>query len=105
LIRKTLTRRIWRNAAFLGRRTNWGSTIEQPRSPRSEDRVQRPKPMTDFYGEDRHELVQELAYQHWEKRGSPIGLPEIDWFAPEKAMRAYLLASGIELGPDEDLYS
>jgi len=25
--------------------------------PRSEDRVQRPQPLTDFYGEDRHELV------------------------------------------------
>lgn len=72
---------------------------------RSEDRVQRPKPLTDFYGEDRHELVQKLAYEHWEKRGSPLGSPEIDWFAAEKAMRAYLLASGIELGPDEDLYS
>jgi hypothetical protein len=72
---------------------------------RSEDRGQRPKPLTDFYGEDRYELVQKLAYQHWEKRGSPFGSPEIDWFAAEKAMRAYLLASGIELGPDEDLYS
>jgi hypothetical protein len=73
--------------------------------PRSEDRVQRAKPLPDFYGEDRHELVQKLAYQHWEKRGSPFGSPEIDWLAAEKAMRAYLLASGIELGPDEDLYS
>jgi len=73
--------------------------------PRSEDRVQRPKPLTDFYGEDRHELVQKLAYQRWEKRGRPFGSPEIDWFAAEKAMRACLLASGIELGPDEDLYS
>jgi hypothetical protein len=73
--------------------------------PRSEDRVQQPKPLTDFYGEDRHELVQKLAYQHWEKRGSPLGSPEIDWFAAEKAMRAYLLSSGVELGPDEDLYS
>jgi hypothetical protein len=72
---------------------------------RSEDRSQRPKPLTDFYGEDRHELVQKLAYQHWEERGSPLGSPEIDWFAAEKAVRAYLLASGIELGPDEDLYS
>jgi Protein of unknown function (DUF2934) len=69
------------------------------------DSLQRPKPLTDFYGEDRHELVQELAYQHWEQRGSPLGSPEIDWFAAEKAMRAYLLSSGIELGPDEDLYS
>ena len=50
-------------------------------------------------------MVEKLAYQHWEKRGSPPGSPEIDWFAAEKAMRAYLLASGIELGPDEDLYS
>ena len=81
-----------------------GIMTEQPRS-RSEDRVQRPKPQTDFYGEDRHELVQELACQHWEKRGSPLGSPEIDWFSAEKAMRAYLLASGIELGPEEDLYS
>ncbi len=76
--------------------------IEQPGS---EDRVHRPKPLTDFCGEDRHELVQKLAYQRWEKRGSPPGSPEIDWFVAEKAMRAYLLASGIELGPDEDLYS
>ena len=73
--------------------------------PRSEDRVQRPKPLTDFYAEDRHELTQQLAYQRWEKRGNPLGSPEIDWFAAEKALRGYLLASGVELGPDEDLYS
>ena len=81
--------------------------MKPPRTEQSgsEDRVQELKPLTDFYGEDRHELVQKLAYQHWEKRGSPLGSPEIDWFAAEKAMRAYLLASGIELGPDGDLYS
>jgi Protein of unknown function (DUF2934) len=90
-----------RRAAF-GPKGKLESMTEQPRS---EDGVQRPKPLTDFYGEDRHELVQKLVYQHWEKRGSPLGSPEIDWFAAEKAMRAYLLASGIELGPDEDLYS
>ena len=73
--------------------------------PRSEARVQRSKPLTDFYGEGRHELVQKLAYQQWEKRGSPLGSPEIDWFAAERAVRTYLLASGIELGPDQDLYS
>jgi hypothetical protein len=63
-----------------------------------------PKPLTDFYGEDRHELVQKLAYQHWEKRGRPLDSPEIDWFAAEKAVRSYLLASGVELEPGEDLY-
>jgi hypothetical protein len=67
--------------------------------------VQPPKPLTDFYGEDRHELVQKLAYQNWEKRGRPLGSPEVDWCAAEKHMRACLLASGIELWPDEDLYS
>ena len=72
---------------------------------KSEDRVQRTKPLTDFYAEDRHELVQKLAYQHWEKRGSPLGSPEMDWFAAEKALRAYLLESGIELRSNEDLYS
>ena len=77
----------------------------RPEPPRSEDHAQLPKALTDFYAEDRHELVQKLAYQLWEKRGSPLGSPEIDWFAAEKAVRAYLLASGIELGPDEDLYS
>jgi hypothetical protein len=72
---------------------------------KSEDRVQRTKPLTDFYAEDRHELVQKLAYQHWEKRGSPLGSPEMDWFAAEKALRAYLLESGIELRSNQDLYS
>jgi Protein of unknown function (DUF2934) len=65
---------------------------------------QRPKPLTDFYREDRHELVQRLAYQNWEKRGRPLGSPEIDWFAAEKAVRSYLLVSGIEVGPGEGLY-
>jgi hypothetical protein len=73
--------------------------------PPSKDGLRRPDLLTDFYGEDRHELVQKLAYQHWEKRGSPVGSAEVDWFAAERAVRANLLASGIALGPDEDLYS
>ncbi|MFZ0687911.1 MAG: DUF2934 domain-containing protein [Terriglobales bacterium] len=73
--------------------------------PISQDRVQPLEPPTDFYGESRHELVQKLAYQHWEKRGRPYGSPEIDWLAAEDAMRAYLLTAGIELGTDENLYS
>jgi hypothetical protein len=40
-----------------------------------------------------------------EKKGGPLWSPEIDWFAAEKAARAYLLDSGIELGPGKDLYS
>jgi hypothetical protein len=72
---------------------------------RSDDTPQPPRPLTDSYREDRHEAVQRLAYQYWEKRGRPLGSPEIDWFAAEKALRTSLLASGIEIGPDEDLYS
>jgi hypothetical protein len=71
---------------------------------RNQGRVQRPKPLTDFYGEDRHELVQKVAYQRWEKRGCPLGSPDIDWFAAEEAVREYLLAAGIELGPGDDMY-
>jgi hypothetical protein len=49
-------------------------------------------------------MVEALAYQHWEKRGRPLGSPEIDWFAAEEALRSYLLASGLELGHDGSLY-
>jgi len=72
---------------------------------RSDDREQQANALPDFFGEDRRELAQKLAYEHWEKRGRPLGSPDTDWFAAEKAMRACLLASGIELGPDEELYS
>jgi hypothetical protein len=75
-----------------------------PKQSKNTDRVRGPKPLTDFCREDRHEVVQKLAYQHWEERGRPLGSPEIDWFAAEKAVRSYLLASGIELGPEEGLY-
>jgi len=61
------------------------------------------KPLTHCY-ESRHEIIQELAYQHWEKRGRLFGSPEIDWFAAEDALRSYLLASGLQLGPGENLY-
>jgi hypothetical protein len=71
---------------------------------RNEDWAHWPKPLTDFCREDRYEVVQKLAYEHWEKRGRPLGSPEIDWFAAEEAVRSYLLASGVELGPDGGLY-
>ena len=58
-----------------------GLMTEQPRSG---DRVQRPKPLTDFYGEDRHELVQKLAYQHWEKEGVRLGHRKLIGLQPKK---------------------
>jgi hypothetical protein len=56
--------------------------------------VQWPKPLPDFYGEDRHELVQKLAYRRWEKRGSQLGSREIDWFATEKVLIHLKKSSG-----------
>jgi len=61
------------------------------------------KPLMHSY-ESRDDIVRELAYQHWEKRGRPCGSPEVDWFAAENALRSYLLASGVELGRGLDLY-
>ena len=31
-------------------------------------------------------LTGRLAYELWERRGHPIGSPEIDWFAAEKIL-------------------
>jgi hypothetical protein len=50
---------------------------------------------TDFLGEDRHELVAKMAYKLWEERGRPVGSPEVDWFAAERAVYAALVASGL----------
>ena len=54
-----------------------------------------PQFTTDFFGEDRHELIAKLAYQHWEARGRPFGSPEVDWFAAERALYESLVASGL----------
>lgn len=56
---------------------------------------QQPVELTpDFLGESRHELVARLAYQHWERRGMPLGSPEVDWLAAERALYESLVASG-----------
>ena len=49
----------------------------------------------DFHGENHHEYVARLAYQHWEGRGKPLGSPEVDWFAAEQAVYESLVASGL----------
>jgi len=50
---------------------------------------------TDFLGEDRHEFVAKLAYKLWEERGRPLGSPDVDWFAAERAVYSALVASGL----------
>jgi hypothetical protein len=41
--------------------------------------------MTEAY---RHDEIAKLAYELWERRGRPLGSPEIDWFAAERALGA-----------------
>jgi hypothetical protein len=33
-----------------------------------------------------HEQIARLAYELWERRGRPLGSPEIDWYAAESAL-------------------
>ena len=66
-----------------------------PDEHKSRDRQQPLELIPDFLGEDRHELVSKLAYKLWEERGRPLGSPEVDWFAAERAVYSALVASGL----------
>ena len=37
-------------------------------------------------GKYAHEEIARLAYHLWERRGRPLGSPEIDWYAAESAL-------------------
>ncbi len=39
--------------------------------------------MTEAY---RHDEIARFAYELWERRGRPLGSPEIDWYAAESAL-------------------
>ena len=49
----------------------------------------------DFHGESHYEFVERLAYQYWEARGMPLGSPEVDWDAAERALYRSLVAAGL----------
>ena len=42
--------------------------------------------MHNFLASDSHEVTAHLAYHYWERRGRPLGSPDIDWFAAEKTL-------------------
>jgi hypothetical protein len=42
--------------------------------------------MHNFLASDSHEVTAHLAYQYWERRGRPLGSPDIDWFAAEETL-------------------
>jgi len=66
-----------------------------PDKLKSPDKQQPLELTTDFLGEDRHEFVAKLAHKLWEERGRPLGSPEVDWFAAERAVYSALVASGL----------
>ena len=65
-----------------------------PSEPNKMENQQRIELTPDFLGESRHEFVARLAYQYWERRGMPVGSPEIDWFAAERSLYESLVKSG-----------
>lgn len=50
-------------------------------------------PMTDFIADGEHEITAILAYRLWERRGRPLGSPEVDWFEAKNQL-ARELAQG-----------
>jgi hypothetical protein len=63
--------------------------------PLPSDKQQTLELVPDFPYESRHEFVAKLAYKLWAQRGGPLGSPDVDWFAAERAVYASLLASGM----------
>ncbi len=58
-----------------------------------------------------HDLTEKLAYNYWERRGHPLGSPEIDWFGAEKTVASSFAPldpnpsqCGLRLEPSEGLY-
>ena len=33
-----------------------------------------------------HDEIAKLAYELWQRRGHPLGSPEMDWYAAERAL-------------------
>ena len=56
-----------------------------------------------------HKEITRLAYELWERRGRPLGSPEIDWYAAESALgvrdsREEFLLPGVRFEPEEGAY-
>jgi len=62
--------------------------------------------MTQAYG---HDQIAKLAYELWERRGRPLGSPEIDWCAAESTLRVQgsqepFSLPGVRFEPEEGPY-
>ena len=57
----------------------------------------------------RHDEIAKLAYELWERKGHPLGSPEIDWYAAESALgvkdsREEFSLPGARFEPEEGAY-
>lgn len=57
----------------------------------------------------RHDEIAKLAYELWERRGPPLGSPEVDWYAAEIALgvkdsREEFSLPGVRFEPEEGAY-
>jgi len=66
-------------------------------------------PMIEFIAGDEHELTAVLAYRLWEKRGRPLGSPEVDWFEAKNQLaealaknHAVIAIFAVGMGPKEE---
>ena len=66
-----------------------------PDESRSPDKQQLLELIPDSPYESHYEFGAKLANKLWVQRGRPLGSPDIDWFAAEKAVYASLAASGM----------
>ena len=56
-----------------------------------------------------HEEIARLAYELWERRGRPLGSPEIDWYAAKSGLgvpdsRDEFMLPGVRFEPEERAY-
>jgi Protein of unknown function (DUF2934) len=60
-------------------------------------------------GKYTYKEIARLAYELWERRGRPLGSPEVDWYAAERALgardsREEFSLPGVRFEPEEGAY-
>lgn len=58
--------------------------------------------MDEFEGKNNYEVTAKLAYELWERRGCPLGSPEVDWRAAEQALQASHTNSNVVQKPERE---
>ena len=56
--------------------------------------------MDELGNKNNHEVTAKFAYELWERRGSPLGSPEVDWLAAEQALEDSRVDSKVTQRPE-----